>query len=148
MVLCKSKTWGSLIRGLDSRKQTIGYLSLQGVCWLVWALTSILWLNAVVLVDWRWAVRHSAIFTSYFLHQALSRFQLWPAKVTDWSESKVHLARKIEKKNILLQMFSGNISQLYSVNELIQKLKRHILFFPLDLNKCCVLMSLMAPILD
>lgn len=77
MVLCKSKTRGSLIREPDSRKQTMSfghaiYPCRQGAVggWYRHSRPS----SGSIWWCWwtdRWAVRHSAIFLSYFLPQPL-----------------------------------------------------------------------------
>lgn len=131
MVLCKSKTWGSLIREPDSRKQTMGcghalypcrvfggwYRHSQpssGSMWWCW------WTD-------RWAVRHSAIFAiflSYFLHQALS----WVRTLASKGHWLIRIGKAASTKGCakhISQMLSDKIRWLHSLNELTQKFKKH-----------------------
>lgn len=154
MVLCKSKTRGSLIREADSREQTMSfghaiYPCRQGAVggWYRHSRPS----SGSIRWCWwtdRWAVRHSAIFLSYFLPQPLISVRRL-ARKGHWLSPDIQIRSAASTKGCakhILQMFSNNIKCFYSVNGFTKKWTEvHPVVLLLVRKKCethpCVLMS-------
>lgn len=121
MVLCKSKTRGSLIREPDSRKQTMSfghaiYPCRQGAVggWYRHSRPSSGSIGWCWWTD-RWAVRHSAIFLSYFLPQPL----IWVRRLAwkgHWLSPDIQIRSAASTKGCAKHFFFfTNVFQLYEV---------------------------------